>query len=105
MKKEYATNLRFAEGKVPVISGKETILIDFPTKEVFFGLFHKSIPDTTLQKYWDILNQRRAGATLADSGKPFGLTRERVRQIEAKFIRIMTKNLSSSVGSSMPDSL
>ena len=37
-------------------------------------------------KYIDVMNRRVKGSTLQDAGATYGLTRERVRQIENKFI-------------------
>jgi hypothetical protein len=37
--------------------------------------------------YWDILNRLSSGMTMEQAGQPYALTRERVRQIEAKFVR------------------
>ena len=82
-------NLRLAKGKVPIKGKGETpyLLIDFPDRKLFDKLFAKVHGDNK-EKYWNILKNRSLGLTLADAGKPYALTRERVRQIEAKFIRL-----------------
>lgn len=84
-------NLKLAEGKVPIRSKGETLylLVDFPSKEDFYRLYAKHKSKDLKDKYWTILNSRAQGLTLADAGKPFGLTRERVRQIEARFQRLV----------------
>lgn len=84
-------NLRESKGKIPVWVGGQSpyVLVDFPSKKDFFALYPKGISEDNISKYWEVLNVRKDGATLSDAGKPFGLTKERVRQIEAKFLRLM----------------
>lgn len=85
-------NLNKCNGKVPVyteIGDTPYRLVDFPTREVFDNLFRLS-PPTNRANYYKMLKTRAEGATLADSGRPFGMGRERARQIEAKFIRLMS---------------
>lgn len=79
-------NLRQAKGKVPIRGRGETpfLLVDFPTKEEFTKLYRKLHGDN-LEKYWCVVNMLKDGATMQEAGKPYALTRERVRQIEAKF--------------------
>ena len=83
-------NLKLAKGKVPIKGKGETpfLLIDFPDKDTFDSLFVRVHGDNR-DKYWQILCSRSQGATLDESGKPFALSRERIRQIEAKFIRLL----------------
>jgi hypothetical protein len=80
-------NLRLAKGKVPIQGRGETpfLLIDFPSIEVFKKTYkgHKR----NIEMYWDILNRLSSGMTMVEAGQPYALTRERVRQIEAKFVR------------------
>jgi DNA-directed RNA polymerase sigma subunit (sigma70/sigma32) len=87
-------NLKDGRGKVPVKNSTQNeatpyLLLDFPTREEFNALYakHKSI--ALKDQYWQILNHRSQGHTLAESGQPFGITRERVRQIEARFQRLV----------------
>jgi DNA-directed RNA polymerase sigma subunit (sigma70/sigma32) len=42
-----------------------------------------------------MLNHRSQGYTLAECGKLFGITRERVRQIEARFQRLVGNSFST----------
>ena len=93
--------LREGKGKVPIWmidSPTPYLLVDFPTREVFNYLFDNwQINDQIRDKYWNILNLRLNGASLADAGKPYSISRERVRQIEAKFMskfswHLMTTN-------------
>lgn len=80
-------NLRLSKGKVPIKGRGETpyLMVNFPSNEVFKSIYkgHKR----NIDMYWDILNSLKDGSTMADAGKPHSLTRERVRQIEARFIR------------------
>jgi hypothetical protein len=92
-------NLKNCGGRVPIVNHGDTpyLLVDFPTKEVFHKLYSGHVPLANQERYWDILQRRKAGATLEESGKPHALTRERVRQIEANFIRLLGKWYWTSV--------
>jgi hypothetical protein len=81
-------NLRLAKGKVPIQGKGETpfLLIDFPNKEVFKKTYKGHTKN--IDRYWDIVNRLSSGMTMEEAGKPYALTRERVRQIEAKFVRL-----------------
>lgn len=82
-------NLKMGKGKVPIPNMRgdyQYLLVDFPTREWFDIAYKKNNPDDR-DKYWDILVKRSQGATLNESGYAYALTRERIRQIEAKFIR------------------
>ena len=87
-------NLKLFGGKVPIYQGDAVHLVEFPNRKIFNDLFTRS-PASNRDQYWQILNHRAKGFTLAESGRPFGYSRERVRQIEAKFLRGMTKAFSS----------
>ena len=87
-------NLKNCGGRVPIRnitanSNTPYLLVDFPTKEVFYSLYSRYVPKANQDKYWDILNKRREGATLEQSARPYALSRQRVREIEAKFIRLV----------------
>lgn len=83
-------NLRLANGQIPIKVGGDQpyIFVPFPSKTVFIDLYARRISKDNIFKYWEILQARSQGATLEDAGRPFGLTKERVRQIEAKFMRL-----------------
>lgn len=88
-------NLRQAQGKVPIHTGNNRHpyeLVAFPSREVFESLYRKSVGASQRDKYWEVLTKRAAGATLDDAGRSYGLTKERVRQIEAKFLRLMRQH-------------
>ena len=82
-------NLRLAKGKVPIKGKGETpfLLIDFPNIEVFKKTYKGHTRN--IEMYWDILNRLSSGMTMEQAGQPYALTRERVRQIEAKFVRLL----------------
>lgn len=94
-------NLRLAKGKVPIKGKGETpfLLIDFPNKGVFEKIY--SGHNRNIEMYWDIVNRLSSGMTMVEAGKPYALTRERVRQIEAKFIRIVGEQYWMEVASSL----
>jgi len=79
-------NLKDGNGKVPIQNEGESpwLLVDWPSRETFDEMFRRH-SEPLRDKYWSILNARKEGQLLREAGAPFGLTRERVRQIEAKF--------------------
>lgn len=82
-------NLKMGMGKVPIpnrVGNYQYLLVDFPTREWFDSAYKRNKPEDR-DKYWNILVKRSQGATLDESGYQYALTRERIRQIEAKFIR------------------
>jgi len=87
-------NLRESGGKVPVFVGGDSpyTLVDFPSKTGFVDLYPRNISKDNIFRYWEVLLSRSRGATLSDAGKPYGLTKERVRQIEAKFLRLFREH-------------
>jgi len=117
-------NLKDGKGRVPIRNRTNDhtpwLLVDFPSKKVFKAIYSKHRSVELIDKYHKILVSRAKGKTLAESGAPFGITRERVRQIEARFQRlvyhkyweqtdsalaILGRDLSVRVLTSMPDSL
>lgn len=82
-------NLRLAKGKVPIQGRGETpfLLVDFPSIEVFKKIYKGHA--NNIEMYWDIVSRLSNGMTMVEAGKPYALTKERVRQIEAKFIRLL----------------
>ena len=95
-------NLKEGRGKVPIRNTTQHeatpyLLVDFPNREEFDDLYSKHRSQDLKDRYWTILNLRSQGKTLVDSGNPFGLTRERVRQIEARFQRLMGKRYTTQL--------
>jgi len=91
-------NLRMFGGKVPVQNTGNVdiiILVDFPTKEVFTKMYQKYHRQAAIDRHYDILQMRIAGNSLSDCGKAFGVTKQRVGGIEAKFLRKMREYRSS----------
>lgn len=84
-------NLKEGNGRVPIRVGGGTpwLLVPFPTREEFNALYTPLVVEKSGNKYWEILSARSRGYTLQAAGAPFNITRERVRQIEAKFQRLM----------------
>lgn len=94
-------NLRLSEGKVPIRGKGETpfLLIAFPSKEEFQKIYQGHTYN--IEMYWDIVNRLSIGMTMVEAGKPYALTRERVRQIEAKFITLMGKEYWGGIESNL----
>ena len=101
-------NLRDSEGRVPVHTGCPTnpyILVEFPTFPEYIALHKRRVRAELLYKYFDILKRRRLGMSLIDAGKPHKLTKERVRQIEAKFLRLFREAYFAKQSSSAKEQL
>jgi hypothetical protein len=90
-------NIKNCGGKVPVFVGGESPykLVDFPSKEVFNECFKRSKPEDQ-DKYWTMLHMRLEGNSLSQVASKYSLTRERIRQIEAKFLRRLAISLNSA---------
>ena len=85
-------NLKDGRGRVPIRNSTKNeatpyLLVSFPTREEFDVLYSRQKSTDLKDRYWQMLNHRSQGYTLAECGKLFGITRERVRQIEARFQR------------------
>jgi len=87
-------NLRDGDGKVPVYVGGQSpyVLAEFPDFPEYCSLYRRRVRAELLYKYWDILNRRKDGMSLLDAGRPHHITKERVRQIEAKFLRLFRES-------------
>jgi DNA-binding CsgD family transcriptional regulator len=85
-------NLKEGRGRVPIRNTTQHeatpyLLVDFPTRAEFDTLYYRHKSTDLKDRYWQMLNHRSQGYTLAECGKLFGISRERVRQIEARFQR------------------
>ena len=69
-------------------------LVDFPTREQFDELYKRN-NKILRDKYWGVLKMRSEGHTLLAVGGVHTLTRERIRQIEAKFLRKVAISLET----------
>lgn len=88
-------NLRAHNGRVPLPSNNPDSpirLVDFPTKEVFYSLFGNRVTTKNLDRYYLIMQVRLGGSTLRQIANTTGLSVERIRQIEAKFLRAMARH-------------
>lgn len=99
-------SLREGKGKVPIWNSTQHeatpyLLVDFPTREEFDRLYSKHKSQELRDKYWQILRLRSEGHTLNHVGQLFGLTRERIRQIEARFQRLVGKSYTTQLEASL----
>jgi hypothetical protein len=95
-------NLKDGGGRVPIRNSTQHeatpyLLVQFPTRDEFNSLYSKHKSQELKDKYWAILNSRVQGKTLTSAGKPFGLTRERTRQIEARFQRLVGERYTTQL--------
>jgi hypothetical protein len=93
-------NLKEGRGRVPIRNTTQHeatpyLLVSFPTREEFDALYAKHSSYNLKERYWQMLNYRSQGHTLEESGRLFGLTRERVRQIEARFQRLVGESYTT----------
>jgi len=93
-------NLREGGGRVPIKNSTQHeatpyLLVDFPTRSEFDVLYSKHKSALLKDRYWGILTYRSQGHSLRECGNLFGLTRERVRQIEARFQRLVGASYST----------
>lgn len=88
-------NLKDGNGRVPIPTFQDDhplVLVDWPDRKMFQSLYGPQVQPDSIDRYWDVLTARRDGATLADAGAKYGLSRERVRQIEHKFIALLGRH-------------
>jgi hypothetical protein len=94
-------NLRLTGGKIPINTGNDRhpiMLVDLPNRELFDSLFKYLRPDGK-DKYWDILTERLSGKTLTEVASSRGVTKERVRQIEARILRVLSTHYREVIAS------
>jgi hypothetical protein len=85
-------NPRLTGGKIPIQTGNDRhpiMLVDLPDRGLFDSLFKHLRPEGK-ERYWDILTERLSGKTLTEVASARGVTKERVRQIEAKILRVLS---------------
>ena len=85
-------NLRLGNGKVPIYTEGGYVFIDFPSMDDFCQLYNNYTKVELREKYWHIMSERAKGKTLKDCGSLYGLSKQRVREIEAKFMRLITQS-------------
>ena len=89
-------NLKLYGGRVPIGTGDPDSpirVVDFPSKEEFDSLWGKAVRAENRDRYWDMLTTRAGGASLAEVAYRHSVSRERLRQIEAKFLRLMRRKI------------
>lgn len=94
-------NLRLTGGKIPINTGNDRhpiMLVDLPDRELFDSLFKYLRPEGK-DKYWDILTERLSGKTLTEVASSRGVTKERVRQIEARILRVLSTHYREVIAS------
>lgn len=87
-------NLRMHNGRVPLRTTNPDSpirLVDFPSKEVFNALFGNRVTAANLERYYLIMQGRLSGLTLKQLAITNGISVERIRQLEAKFLRVLAK--------------
>ena len=80
--------LRRCDGMVPIPQrnpDRPWRFVPFPEYADFKILYRKTYPHTERDRH--IIRMRANGATLQEIGQAYGLTRERVRQIEKLFLK------------------
>jgi hypothetical protein len=88
-------NLREHNGRVPLRTNDPDSpirLVDFPSKEVFTALFGNRVTAAHLERAYLLMQGRLGGMTLRQLANNTGISVERIRQIEAKFLRALTKH-------------
>ncbi len=94
-------NPRLTGGKIPINTGNDRhpiMLVDLPDRGLFDSLFKYLRPDGK-DKYWDILTERLSGKTLTEVASSRGVTKERVRQIEARILRVLSTHYREVIAS------
>lgn len=84
-------NLRLHKGKVPIASANSIEFVEFPSRESFNAMYGNRVTVAHLARDWDILRDRASGLTLSEIKDKYAISRERARQIEAKFLRLMRR--------------
>jgi len=97
-------NLRLTGGKIPVRFGNTIMLVDPPDRGLFDLLIGKRINAKGRDTYWKILHERLSGKTFKEVAADNGVTGERVRQMEAKMVRMLSDHFLStiSLGTGLP---
>ena len=87
-------NMRAHNGRVPLRTTNPDSpirLVDFPSKEIFNEVFGNRVTAAHLERAYLIMQGRLGGSTLRELATTTGISTERIRQIEAKFLRALAK--------------
>lgn len=94
--------LKEGKGKVPIWTDGPTpyILVDFPAREMFDVIYsNRQNTKESRDRCYEMMLARSQGAKLEEIANRYSITRERVRQIEGRFIRqfsrLMKKDTSA----------
>ena len=88
-------NLRAHNGRVPLPTTNPDSpirLVDFPSKKVFNEVFGNRVTAAHLERAYLIMQGRVGGSTLRQLASTTGVSVERIRQIEAKFLRALARH-------------
>lgn len=66
-------------------------VVEFPSRDDFYSLYGKRVKGENVARYFQMMTARSKGDKLETIAKAHGVTRELVRQIEGKFLRLMHK--------------
>ncbi len=90
-------NIKQGGGMIPIRNDGENPwrLVDMPSREDFDQLYPRHTPEQR-DKLYSIVKQRSQGKILVDIAKDHGLSKDRIRQIEAYFQRKLYAFLSKS---------
>ena len=86
--------MRITKGKIPMFknwwSDEFIKFVDMPTFEVFKTIYRRrqnNVNEDQLNLYYEALQARYEGKTLQEAGAQIGRSKNRVHQIEQKFLR------------------
>ena len=85
-------NLKDGKGRVPIETGSDThpfVLVSLPSREVFPTLYGYKMTNETADKHYDMIRRRSMGAPLSEVAEAHSVTKEAVRKVETKFMRVM----------------
>ena len=91
-------NIALTNGKIPIQTGDERhpiMLVDPLDRRLFDSLFYRGVPAARKDVYWRVLHARLDGKTMREVGETHGISRERVRQMEAKMLRMLSVHYQS----------
>jgi hypothetical protein len=89
-------NLKLYGGRVPIGTGdpdNPIRVVDFPSRDDFNALWGRGVKAENRDRYWGMLTARAKGLSLAEVARAYAISRERLRQIEAKFLRLMRRKI------------
>ena len=89
-------NLKLYGGRVPIPTGDEDSpirVVDFPSRDEFDSLWGRAVKAENRDRYWDMLTARAGGSSMNDVARQHSISKERIRQIEGKFLRLMRRKI------------